>query len=247
MRGQEESCENTQLFGVQLSGGYASHVLVPSRAIIPMPENLAFEDAAAAQTTFSTAWHALKTRANLQVGETVLVNAAGSGVGIAAVQVARLLGGRVLVSAGSDEKIRRAVESGADAGVNYKSHDLAERVLELTDGRGVDVVMESVGGDVLAKSLQAIGQNGRVVTVGAHAGEVVPVDVITLFRRQASLLGSVRATVAEIRHVLSLVGDGVFKTEIYERFSLEAAAEAHIVLAERANYGKVILVPEVES
>jgi NADPH:quinone reductase-like Zn-dependent oxidoreductase len=107
--------------------------------------------------------------------------------------------------------------------------------------------MESVGGDVLAKSLQAIGQNGRVVTVGAHAGEVVPVDVITLFRRQASLLGSVRATVAEIRHVLSLVGDGVFKTEIYERFSLEAAAEAHIVLAERANYGKVILVPEVES
>jgi NADPH:quinone reductase-like Zn-dependent oxidoreductase len=212
-----------------------------------MPENLAFEDAAAAQTTFSTAWHALKTRANLQVGETVLVNAAGSGVGIAAVQVARLLGGRVLVSAGSDEKIRRAVESGADAGVNYKSHDLAERVLELTDGRGVDVVMESVGGDVLAKSLQAIGQNGRVVTVGAHAGEVVPVDVITLFRRQASLLGSVRATVAEIRHVLSLVGDGVFKTEIYERFSLEAAAEAHIVLAERANYGKVILVPEVES
>jgi len=176
-----------------------------------------------------------------------LVNAAGSGVGIAAVQVARLLGGRVLVSAGSDEKIRRAVESGADAGVNYKSHDLAERVLELTDGRGVDVVMESVGGDVLAKSLQAIGQNGRVVTVGAHAGEVVPVDVITLFRRQASLLGSVRATVAEIRHVLSLVGDGVFKTEIYERFSLEAAAEAHIVLAERANYGKVILVPEVES
>ena len=246
-QGQEESCANTQLFGVQLPGGYASHVIAPSRAIIPLPDTLSFEDAAAAQVTFSSAWHALKARANLQVNETVLVNAAGSGIGIAALQVARLLGGRVIVSAGSDEKISRAIANGAVAGVNYNSHDLAQAVLELTDGQGVNVVMESVGGDVLVKSIQALSQNGRLVTVGAHAGETVPVDVISLFRRQTSLLGSVRATVTEIQHVLNLVGDGIFKTEIHQRFPLHEAADAHEVLAKRANFGKVILVPELDS
>jgi NADPH:quinone reductase-like Zn-dependent oxidoreductase len=245
LRGQEECCENTELFGVQLAGGYSTHVVVPSRAIIPIPENLSFANAAAAQTTFSTAWHALRSRADLHVGETVLVNAAGSGVGIAAVQVAQLLGGRVLVSAGSDEKVRRGIEAGAEAGVNYRSDNLGERVLELTDGRGVDVVMECVGGDVLAKSLEAVAKNGRVVTVGAHGGEVVPIDVIILFRQQASLLGSVRATFAEIKHIMSLVGHGFLKPVIHEQFPLEAAAEAHIALAKRANYGKILLLPEL--
>ena len=177
----------------------------------------------------------------------MLVNAAGSGIGIAALQVARLLGGRVIVSAGSDEKISRAIANGAVAGVNYNSHDLAQAVLELTDGQGVNVVMESVGGDVLVKSIQTLSQNGRLVTVGAHAGETVPVDVISLFRRQTSLLGSVRATVTEIQHVLNLVGDGIFKTEIHQRFPLHEAADAHDVLAKRANFGKVILVPELDS
>lgn len=243
LRGEEESCSDTRLFGVHLAGGYSTHVVVPERALIALPDALSFADAAAAQTTFSTAWHALRSRANLQPGETVLVNAAGSGVGVAAIQVAQLLGGRVIVSAGSDDKIAAAMEMGAIGGVNYRIGDLATGVLELTDGRGVDVVMESVGGDVLKGGLEALAQNGRLVTVGAHAGEIVPVDVIVLFRKQLSLLGSVRANKAEIEHVLKLVGTGSVKPRIHMRFPLSAAPEAHAVLAERTNLGKVILEP----
>ncbi len=243
LRGEEESCSDTRLFGVHIAGGYATHVLVPERALIRIPDSLSFDDAAASQTTFSTAWHALRSRANLLPGETVLVNAAGSGVGVAAIQLAQLLGGRVIVSAGSDDKMNAALEMGAVGGVNYRTSDLASGVLELTDGRGVDVVMESVGGNVLKGGLEALAQNGRLVTVGAHAGEVVPVDVIVLFRKQLSLLGSVRANKAEIEHVLTLVGAGSVKPRIHRRFPLSGAREAHAVLAERSNLGKVILDP----
>lgn len=240
---QEEYCRQMKVIGVHLSGGYSTHAIVPSRAVVKLQSNLNYDSAAAAQTTFSTAWHALNTRAKLQVGETVLVNAVGGGVGSAALQVALVLGGRVLVSAGSKEKLDRAIEMGAEAGVNYRTHDLKKEILDLTDGRGVDVVMESVGGEVLAKSIEVIGQNGRVVTVRAHAGEMVQVDVVSLFRRQASLVGGGSTTAAEIKHVLNLVSAGVFEVDIHRRFPLEAAGEAHQVIAERSNYGKLLLVP----
>lgn len=241
LRGEEESCRDTQLFGVHLPGGYATHVLVPERAVLRLPAGLSFADAAASQTTFSTAWHALTTRANLRPGETVLVNAAGSGVGIAAVQIAQLLGGAVIVSAGSDEKIRAAVELGAIGGINYRTEALGSKVFDLTDGRGVDVVMECVGGEVLKGSLESLAQNGRLVTVGAHGGEIVPIDVIKLFRRQLSLLGSVRARKAEIEHVLRLVGSGKLRPVVHSCYSLDDVRVAHSCLAERSNVGKVLL------
>jgi len=245
LRGREELCENTQLFGIHRPGGYATHVDVPERAIIPIKAALSFEDAAACQTTFSTAWHALCSRARLMAGESVLVNAAGSGVGVAAVQVARLLGGEVFVSAGSDGKVAAALEVGAVAGVNYRSSDLAESVLELTDGRGVDVVMESVGGPICEGSIRALATNGRLVTVGAHAGEVISLDLIELFRKQISLLGSVRASRSELEHVLNLVSDGVVRQQIAARLPLDDVREAHMLLEAREVFGKVILEPNV--
>jgi NADPH:quinone reductase-like Zn-dependent oxidoreductase len=173
----------------------------------------------------------------------VLVNAAGSGVGTAGIQVAKLLGARIIASAGSDEKLERAREIGADATVNYRTENLAERVRELSGGAGVDVVMESVGGDVLEQSLAALAKNGSVVTVGAHAGEVVPVDVILLFRHQWSLVGSVRATAEEIRHCIDLVASGQLRPVIHKTLPLEQAAEAHRILEGREQFGKVVLVP----
>ena len=242
-RGEHMHCENITMLGVQAAGGYADYVVAPAWALIKLPETLSYEDAASIQTTFSTVWHALVTRAQLREQEWVLVNAAGSGVGTAGIQVARMLGGRVIASAGSDHKLERARELGAEATVNYSSEELGARVRELTDGRGVGVVMESVGGDVLAGSLSALAKDGRVVTVGAHAGEVVPVDVILLFRNQWSLIGSVRATEQEIRHVVELVGRGRLRTVIDRTLPLEDAAEAHRVCENREQFGKVILVP----
>jgi NADPH:quinone reductase-like Zn-dependent oxidoreductase len=231
------------MLGVQAPGGYAEYVAAPAWALIRLPQTLTYEDAASIQTTFSTVWHALVTRAHLREGEWVLVNAAGSGVGTAGIQVARLLGGRVIASAGTDHKLDRARELGAEATVNYRTDDLATRAREVTDGRGVDVVMESVGGDVLTASLDALGKDGRVVTVGAHAGEIVSVDAIRLFRNQWSLIGSVRATEQEIRHVVDLVGRGRLRTVVHQTFPLEDAAEAHRVVEDREQFGKVVLAP----
>jgi NADPH:quinone reductase-like Zn-dependent oxidoreductase len=242
-RGQHMHCEGIRMLGVQSAGGYAEQVVAPAWALLHLPASLLYEDAAAIQTTFGTVWHALVTRAPLEEGQWVLVNAAGSGVGTAGVQVARFLGGRVIAAAGADFKLERALEDGAEAAVNYVTEDLATRVRELTGGRGVDVVMDCVGGDVLAASLEALAKDGKVVTVGGHAGEVVPVDVILLFRNQWSLIGSVRATAEEIRHVVGLVADGKLSPVVHGVFPLGEAADAHRVLEERGQYGKLILVP----
>jgi NADPH:quinone reductase-like Zn-dependent oxidoreductase len=242
-RGEHMHCERIRMLGVQCAGGYAESVVAPAWALIPLPDSLAYETAAAIQTTFGTVWHALVTRAALEEGQWVLVNAAGSGVGTAGVQLASFLGARVIASAGADFKLERAREHGAEAVVNYATQDLAARVREVTGGRGVDVVMECVGGDVLAASLEALAKDGKVVTVGGHAGEVVPVDVILLFRNQWSLIGSVRATADEIRHVVGLVATGALSPVVHRVFPLEEAADAHRMLEERRQYGKLILVP----
>jgi NADPH:quinone reductase-like Zn-dependent oxidoreductase len=242
-RGEHMHCQRIRMLGVQSPGGYAEYVVAPAWALLRLPDSLSYEDAAAIQTTFSTVWHALVTRARLEHGQWVLVNAAGSGVGTAGVQVARFLGGRVIAAAGADFKLERALGHGAEAVVNYSTEDLAARVRELTDGRGVDVVMECVGGDVLRGSLEALAKDGKVVTVGGHAGERVPVDVILLFRNQWSLIGSVRATADEIRHVVGLVADGKLSAVVHGVFPLAEAAEAHRVLEERRQYGKLILTP----
>jgi NADPH:quinone reductase-like Zn-dependent oxidoreductase len=242
-RGEHMHCEQIRMLGVQSPGGYAEYAVTPVWALIPLPESLSFEQGAAIQTTFGTVWHALVSRVGVTKGQWVLVNAAGSGVGTAGIQVAKMLGAHVIASAGSDEKLERAREIGAEATVNYRTEDLAGRVRELTDGRGVDVVMESVGGGVLTGSLSALAKNGSVVTVGAHGGEVVPVDVILLFRHQWSLIGSVRATAEEIRHCIDLVASGQLSPLIHATLPLDLAAEAHRILENRQQFGKVVLVP----
>jgi NADPH:quinone reductase-like Zn-dependent oxidoreductase len=242
-RGEHMHCVRIRMLGVQSPGGYAEYVVAPAWALLRLPDCLCHEDAAAVQTTFSTVWHALVSRARIGAGDWVLVNAAGSGVGTAGVQVARFLGARVIAAAGSDFKLELAREDGAEATVNYSTEDLASRVRELTDGRGVDIVMECVGGDVLRGSLEALAKDGKVVTVGGHAGEVVPVDVILLFRNQWSLIGSVRATADEIRHVVGLVAEGKLRPVIHAVFPLDQAAKAHSVLEGRQQYGKLILAP----
>jgi NADPH:quinone reductase-like Zn-dependent oxidoreductase len=240
--GQHHHCENITMLGVRVPGGYAEYTVAPAWALIRLPEGMSYEVAAAIQTTFGTVWHALVARVGLQSGQTVLVNAAGSGVGSAGIQVARWLGAWVIASAGSDDKLERARAQGAEAAINYATEDLTARVRALTAGRGVDVVMESVGGEVFTASLNALAKDGKLVTVGGHGGEVVPLDIIPLFRNQWSVIGSVRATADEIKQVIGMVADGMFQPVIYKTYPLADARQAHQDMAARRHYGKLVLV-----
>jgi NADPH:quinone reductase-like Zn-dependent oxidoreductase len=173
----------------------------------------------------------------------VLIQAAGSGIGSAAVQVARLAGATIFAPASSDAKLERARALGAQHLINYRKENFAERVRELTGGKGVDVVMEHVGGEVFTRSLQCLKRDGILVTVGAHAGEVVPLDIIPFFRNQLRLAGSKNASVTELRKVMELVAQGKLKPVIHRGFPLAEAAQAHRVVDSRDFFGKVLLLP----
>jgi NADPH:quinone reductase-like Zn-dependent oxidoreductase len=244
LTGRDNLCEKGGYFGMDIPGGYAEYVKVPVRAANPLPDQMSFAQAAASQIAFGTAWHVLIVRGGLRVGQTVLIQAVGSGIGSAAVQVAKLAGAKVIATAGSDAKLERARELGADELINYtRVPEFDQVVLELTQGRGVDVVMEHIGGDIFTRSLACLRTDGTMVTVGAHAGEVVPLDIIPFFRRQLKLVGSKNASLSELREVMSLVASGQLKPIIHERFPLEDAAQAHRVVASRELFGKVLLEP----
>jgi NADPH:quinone reductase-like Zn-dependent oxidoreductase len=241
--GRDNLCVREGYFGLDLPGGYAEYVKVPIANLNPLPSHVGFEDAAASQIAFGTAWHVLINRGGLQPGQSVLIQAAGSGIGSAAVQVARLAGATVFATASSDRKLEGAKALGAHHLINYSRENFAERVRDLTGGKGVDVVMEHVGGEVFTRSLQCLKRNGVIVTAGAHAGEVVPLDIIPFFRGELRLSGSKNAPVTEIRTVMGLVAEGKLKPVIHRSFPLAEAAEAHRVVESREIFGKVVLLP----
>jgi NADPH:quinone reductase-like Zn-dependent oxidoreductase len=241
LAGEHSLCPQGELLGVHRPGGYAEHVVAAAGLIVPLPEQVSFDDAAAVQLSFGTAWHALAGRARVQRGETVLVSAAGSGVGSAALQVARLLGARCVATVGSPDKAHRARELGAELVVDYSAMPLAETVRAETGG--VDVVLEHVGGALFGESLRCLRPGGRLVVLGAHAGEQVPVDLVELFRNQWSVIGSRRATEPELRHVFELLAGGDLQPTIHATLPLTEAAEAHALLAGRRAFGKVVLRP----
>jgi NADPH:quinone reductase-like Zn-dependent oxidoreductase len=239
--GEDSLCAQARLLGVHRAGAYAEYVCAPANLLVPLPAHVAFEDAAAVQLSFGTALHALANRGRLRPGETILVSAAGSGVGSAALRVATLLGAHAVASVGSSEKAERARALGAELVVDYSRESLVDAVTAATGG--VDVVLEHVGGERFQESLRCLRPGGRIVVVGAHAGEQVPVDLVELFRNQWSVVGSRRATEAELRQVFDLLADGAVRAVIHAVLPLEQAAEAHRLLAERRQFGKVVLRP----
>jgi NADPH:quinone reductase-like Zn-dependent oxidoreductase len=243
LSGRDNLCERGGYFGMDLPGGYAEFVKVPLSNLQPLPLHVSFTDAAASQIAFGTAWHVLINRGGLRAGHTVLIQAAGSGIGSAAVQVAKLAGATIFATASSAQKLQRAKALGAHHVINYKEENFAQRVLELTAGKGVDVIMEHVGGEVFTRSLECLKTDGVIVTVGAHAGEVVPFDIIPFFRRQLRLVGSKNASSTELRTVMDFVAEGRLKPVIHATFPLADAAEAHRVVASREIFGKVVLSP----
>ncbi len=243
LSGRDNLCERGGYFGMDRPGGYAELVKVPLSSLQPLPSQVSFQDAAASQIAFGTAWHVLINRGGLRAGQTVLIQAAGSGIGSAAIQVAGMAGATIFATASSEQKLQRAKALGAHHLINYSEGNFAERVLELTGGSGVDVIMEHIGGSVFTRSLECLKTDGVIVTVGAHAGEVVPLDIIPFFRRQLRLVGSKNATLTELRTVMRFVAEGRLKPVIHGSFALADAAEAHRVVGSREIFGKVLLLP----
>jgi len=242
--GRDNLCGEFKILGARVEGGYAEYVVVPADNVFAAPPNLAAEAAAALPLVFLTAWHMLVTRAGLRAGEDVLVHAAGSGIGTAAVQIAKFCGARVFATAGSDEKLERARTLGADHLINYTREDFSEVVWNLTAKRGVDVVFEHVGPDTWERSVRSLAKNGRLVTCGATSGPTAQIDLRYLYGRQLTVLGSMLGTKAELTQILRLAQRGVLKPIVDRTFPLREAAAAHRALMSRDVFGKLVLVPE---
>ncbi len=224
-------------------GTHAEYTVSRADSIIALPDDLSFEKAAASMVGFGTAWHMTVSLGGVRAGQTVLVNAAGSVVGSSAIQVAKLHGARVIASAGSDAKLERARSLGADETINYTTQSIRDEALRMTGDRGVDLVIESVGGDVLRQSIDAVCFNGRLITCGAHAGEEVPINIIELFRKHMMLHGSHFCGRRELAQVFKLVAGGALSPVIDEVFPLAEIQRAAAKTASRDVFGKMVLVP----
>jgi NADPH:quinone reductase-like Zn-dependent oxidoreductase len=241
--GHDNLCRHYKILGENTQGGYAEYIVVPHINIAPYPERLEFPQAAASILTFLTAWQMVVHKAQVKPGDAILVHGAGSGIGVAAVQIAKLYGARVIVTASTDDKLERARALGADVGINYSNQDFAAECKLLTDKRGVDAVIEHVGGDVFAASVKAVRAGGRIVTCGATAGFHPAIDLRQIFFRQVEVLGSTMGSKADLLAVLGHIAAGHLHPVVHQVLPLASAADAHRILEERKAFGKVVLEP----
>ena len=223
------------------AGGYAELVKVPVQNLIPIPDEIDFVHAAAFPLTFLTAWHMLITRAQLKRGEDVLVLAAGSGVGQAAIQIAVLHGARVFATAGRTTKLETRAALGADEVIDHHKQDVAAEIKRLTNRRGVDVVVEHVGEATWAQSVRSLARGGRLVTCGATTGCDAALDLRALFAQQLSISGSYMGTKGELLRAAQLFFAGQLEPVIDRTFPLAEAAEAQRRLEASEQFGKIVL------
>lgn len=241
--GADNLCRRYTMFGYMVDGGCAELVKSPEVNVIPIPGDLSFNEAAAVPLVFLTAWHMLIGRAELQPGEDLLVLGAGSGVGSAAIQIGKLMGARVIATAGSDAKLAKAKELGADEVINHSQQKIADEVKRLTERRGVDVVFEHVGTSTWEASLASLAVKGRLVTCGATTGFDAKIDIRFLFSRHVSIIGSYMGNKAELHAVLKLIGQRKLRAVIDRTMPLAQCAEAHRLLEAREQFGKIVLNP----
>jgi len=232
--------------GMQHLGGYADFVKLPASATVPIPDGLGFAEATIVTRHAPQAFNLLRDRAGLKAGETVLIMGASGGLGSTGVQIAKLMGATVIAAAGAPERVQAALDLGADHGIDYRREDLTARALELTGGRGVDIVFENIADPVLfPKAFHAIARHGRLVTAGSHGGGEVTLDVKRLYLYQIALMGSIGFTPADVEASLQAAAQGRFSVLIDAILPLRDAREAHERVARRDGVGKVILSPQL--
>jgi NADPH:quinone reductase-like Zn-dependent oxidoreductase len=239
--GEDNLCARYTILGEHRHGGYAEYVVVPEVNILPKPARLSFEEAAAVPLVFLTAWNMLVTQARLRFGETVLVWGAGSGVGSAGIQIAKVFSARVIAVAGASWKLDRAKALGADEVINYHDDEVGDAVRRCTDRRGVDVVFDHVGAATWPTSIRALARGGRLVTCGATSGAEAVTDIRYIYGRRLSIHGTWMGTKGDLRTALRLVEQGRLKPVVYEVFPLEGAARAQEIMERSAHFGKLVL------
>jgi len=241
--GRDNFCRRYTMFGYAVDGGNTELLAAPEYTAIRIPGDLSFEEAAATPLVFLTAWHMLLGRAQLKAGEDVLVLAASSGVGSAAIQIAKLFHCRVIATAGGSEKMAKAKELGADYVLDHYQQDISAEVRKITEKRGVDVVFEHVGQATWQKSLESLALGGRLVTCGATTGFDARLDLRFLFSRQWSLLGSFMGSMGELHEVLKFVFRRELKPVIDKVYPLSEIRAAHERLERKEQFGKVVVKP----
>lgn len=230
-----------RILGLPDDGTYAQQIRVPARNVHPKPAALSFEEAAAIPLAGLTAYRAVVSRAQVRAGETVLVTGIGGGVSTFALQIAAARGARVLVTSGTDAKLARARELGAAGGANYRTQDWAKEILALTDGRGPDAVIDSVGGETFARAVDLLRPGGRIATYGATTGPVPQMVLRSIFWRQISVLGTTMGSPAEFEDMLALYTRDGLRPVVDRVFPLAEAAAAHRRMEEAGQFGKIVL------
>jgi NADPH:quinone reductase-like Zn-dependent oxidoreductase len=243
LAGLQNQCREFTVLGNGVDGGNCELIAVPAANVIPIPDTLDFDQAASVPLVFVTAWHMLVGLAAVRPGQTVLVLGASSGVGIAAIQIAKLLQCRVITTAGDEAKLEKGRALGADYGVNHYQQKISEEVRKITNKEGVDIVIEHVGAATWDESLRSLKSGGKLVTCGATTGPSVSLDLRHLFARQLSLLGSYMGTMGELHEVLRHVFSGRLKPVVDRIFPLSEIRAAHEYLEKSQMFGKVIVIP----
>ncbi len=241
--GVQNLCREFTVLGNGVDGGNCELIAAPAANVIPIPDSLDFNQAASVPLVFVTAWHMLVGRAGIRAGQTVLVLGAGSGVGIAAIQIAKLFHCRVITTAGDDAKLAKGRDLGADFGIDHYKQKISEEVRKITNKQGVDIVVEHVGAATWDESVKSLMSGGTLVTCGATTGPNVSIDLRHLFARQLSLLGSYMGTMGELHEVLKHVFAGRLKPVVDRTFPLRELRAAHEYLEKSQMFGKIVVNP----
>lgn len=241
--GRQNLCRDFSVLGYLNDGGNCEYMAAPRVSVIPIPDGLTYDEAAAVPLVFLTAWHMLVTLAEARPGQFVLVLGAGSGVGSAAIQIAKLLGCKVITTAGDEAKLEQGRELGADYTIHHYKEKISEEVKKITYKQGVDVVFEHVGQATWAESVKSLRAGGKLVTCGATTGPDAAFDLRFLFSRQLQILGSYMGTMGELLAVLKFVFNGQLKPVVDKSFPLREARAAHERLEKREQFGKVVMNP----
>ena len=244
VKGQDNYCTSIKVLGGNINGGFAEYVKAPASHVYLIPDHLSYDDASCIPTIYVTAWHALIDRGRLRLGEDILIHAAGSGLGTAAIQVAKMAGARVIATAGADYKLEKAKELGADVVINYSREDFLAVVKDATSGKGVEMVLEHIGPATWDKSMLSLAPRGRLVHCGATTGVMVQINLPYTYHFGLQVIGSDGFTNAEFEEVLALFDQKKFRPVIDASFPLEETAEAQRRMIDRSVFGKIILHPD---